>query len=106
MQQKSSTQKVESKIVFPGAVEILPGTCFRVSHPAIFGISVMAGRIKPGYRMITDTGAIIGKIKGIQNEKEPFEIAKKGDQMAISIEGPTFGRQITREPDALHLHKR
>ena len=44
--------------------------------------------------MITDTGIMLGKIKGIQNEKEPVDIAKKGDRFAISIEGPTLGRQI------------
>ena len=102
-EQKSSTHKVEGKIVFPGAAEILPGTAFRVSHPAIFGVSIVTGRIKPGYRMISDTGAMIGKIKGIQNEKEPVDIAKKGDQMAVSIEGPTFGRQI-RENQILYTY--
>ena len=93
-QQKSSTQKVEKSIIFPGAVEVLHGSFFRTTHPAIFGIAVVAGRIKPGYRMITDTGMMLGKIKGIQNEKEPVDIAKKGDRFAISIEGPTLGRQI------------
>jgi len=102
-QQRSSSQKVESKIVFPGAVEVLRDSFFRVSHPAIFGINVIAGRIKPGYRMMSDSGAMIGKIKGIQNEKEPAEIAKKGDRMAISIEGPTLGRQI-REGQILYTY--
>ncbi len=58
-QQKSSTEKMESRIVFPGAVEVLPDSCFRVSHPAIFGINVIAGRIKPGYRMITKDGIML-----------------------------------------------
>jgi translation initiation factor 5B len=102
-QQKSSSQKVESRIVFPGAVEVLHGSFFRVSHPAIFGINVIAGRIKPGCRMIGDNGVMIGKIKGIQNEKEAVDIAKKGDRMAISIEGPTLGRQI-RERQILYTY--
>jgi translation initiation factor 5B len=93
-QTKNSSQKVESRIIFPGAVEVLAGSFFRTTHPAIFGIEVVGGRIKPGYRMITDTGIMLGKIKGIQNEKEPVTLAKKGDRFAISIEGPTLGRQI------------
>src|SRR5271157_4596016 len=32
-QYKSSTEKVEGRLVFPGAVEVLPGSCFRASHP-------------------------------------------------------------------------
>ena len=91
-QQKSSAQKIEERIVFPASLEVL--SCFRVSHPMILGISVTNGRIKPGYRLITDSGINLGKIKGIQNEKTPLPIAKKGDQIAVSIEGPTFGRQV------------
>jgi translation initiation factor 5B len=102
-QQRSSSHKIESGIVFPGAVEVLPNSFFRTTHPAIFGIKVVGGRIKPGYRMITDGGIMLGKIKGIQNEKEPADIAKKGDSMAISIEGPTLGRQI-RENMILYTH--
>ncbi len=103
--QKSSTEKMESRITFPGAVEILPNSCFRASHPAIFGVNVVAGRIKPGYRMITKAGVMLGKIKGIQNEKEPAEIAKKGDQMAISIEG--YIRQADkRGRHFIHIHRR
>ncbi|MDE1871586.1 MAG: translation initiation factor IF-2 [Candidatus Micrarchaeota archaeon] len=102
-EQKLSADKMEGRITFPGAVEILPGACFRASHPAIFGINVISGRIKPGYRMITDSGIVLGKIKGIQNEKEPADSAKKGDRMAISIEGPTFGRQI-RENQVLYTY--
>lgn len=93
-QTKTSAERIERNIVFPGAVEVLPHSFFRASHPAIFGINVISGRIKPGYRMMTDTGIVLGKIKGIQNEKEPVDLAKKGDRFAISIEGPTLGRQI------------
>ncbi len=102
-QQRSSSQKIESTITFPGAVEVLRGSFFRMSHPAIFGVSVIAGRIKPGYRMITDSGTFIGKIKSIQNEREPVNMAQKGDNMAISIEGPTLGRQI-REGMVLYTY--
>jgi translation initiation factor 5B len=99
--QKSSLSKAESRIVFPGAVEALPNSCFRVSHPAIFGVKVGAGRIKAGYLLINDIGEVIGKIKGIQNEKAPLESAKKGDQVAISMDEPTFGRQV-REGQKLY----
>lgn len=91
---KNSAQKAESTIVFPGAIEVLRDTCFRVSNPAIFGIRVLEGRIKPGYRMLNDIGEVVGKIKGIQNEKAPVDMAKKGEQFAISMDEPTFGRQV------------
>ncbi len=87
-------KRVESSIMFPGAIEIVPNTCFRASHPAIFGIDVLQGRIKPGYLMMSETGTVIGRIKGIQNDKAPLDMAKKGDSVAISMDEPTFGRQI------------
>ncbi len=100
---KTSAQKAESRLVFPGAMEVIRGSCFRTSHPAIFGIKVLSGRVKPGYRIITDTGIMLGKIKGIQNEKESIDMARKGDSFAISIEGPTFGRQI-RDDQVLYTY--
>ncbi len=93
-QQKSSISKAENRIVFPGKVEVLPNSCFRISHPAIFGVNVLAGRIRVGYLLINELGEVIGKIKGIQNEKAPLETAKKGQSVAISMDEPTFGRQI------------
>ncbi len=90
--QRNSAQKIEDRIVFPAAIEILQP--FRASHPMIVGIQVISGKIKPNIRLITDTGIKLGKIKGLQNENTPLEIAKKGDRIALSIEGPTFGRQV------------
>ncbi len=103
--QKSAKDELERELTFPGEVEILPNACFRISHPAIFGVTVIAGRIKPGYSMMVEDGTVIGKIKGIQNDKSALEAAAKGDSVAISIEGPTFGRQI-RENQKLYTRVR
>ncbi len=91
---KNRINEIENKIVFPGKLVILPNSCFRVSHPAIFGIEVLNGKIKPGYILITENNNIIGRLEGIQNEGTPLNIAKKGDRVAISINGVTFGRQL------------
>ena len=96
------TGKMESSIIFPGLIKVLPNTLFRASNPAIFGIEVMVGRIKSGYVLINDVGGVVGKIKGVQNDKSPVDVAKKGDSVAISVEGPTFGRQI-REDHLLYV---
>ena len=100
-QRKESLADVEKRIVFPGCISVLPNSCFRMSHPAIFGIEVLEGRIKQGYVMMTEDGAVVGRVKGIQNEKTQLDIAKKGDSVAISMDEPTFGRQI-REGQTLY----
>ena len=91
---RNRINEIESKIVFPGKLMILPNSCFRVSHPAVFGVEVLDGRLKPGYILITENNTIIGKIEGIQNEGTPLNTAKKGERVAISVNGVTFGRQI------------
>ena len=100
---KSAMQKVEDRIVLPGSVEVLPNSCFRVSHPAVFGVNVLSGRIMAGYQMINNMGEIVGKIKGIESEKAPLEEAKKGDRVAISMNEPAFGRQV-REGQILYTN--
>ncbi len=82
------------KIVMPAMVRTLPNSCFRISHPAIFGVEVVAGTIRPGCPMINEDGETVGKIKGIQNDKSSLQEAKKGEQVAISMDEPTFGRQV------------
>lgn len=89
--------KAEDTIVFPGEIRILRNSCFRVSNPSVFGVEVLFGRVKQGYYLMNDAGAVIGKIKEVQKDRSPVAVAKKGDQVAISVDGPTFGRQIWEE---------
>jgi len=78
----------------PGMIKFLPQYVFRVSHPAVIGIRVLGGRIKTGMKLIKEDGKAIGSIKSIQSENKPLEEAIQGQEVAISIEGVTVGRQI------------
>jgi translation initiation factor 5B len=80
--------------VHPGMVRFLPEYVFRVSHPAVIGVRVMSGRIKTGMRLMKDDGRVVGLIKGIQSENKAIEEALQGQEVAISIDGVTVGRQI------------
>ncbi len=102
---KNTLEKLESMIVFPGVVEALPNSCFHASHPAIFGVKVICGRIKPGYLLMNSNGIVIGKIKAIQSEKQSMEIARQNDEVAISMDEPTYGRQV-KEGDTLYTRVR
>lgn len=99
---KNRQKRVEENISFPAEIEVLPNSCFRASHPAIFGIEIKLGRIKPNNVIMNDIGEVVGKIKGIQNEKSPLQSAKKGDQVAVSMDEPSFGRQV-REGQMLYI---
>lgn len=80
--------------VHPGMIKILPEYIFRVSHPAIVGVRVLGGRIKEDTTLMREDGKLVGRIKGIQSENRPVEEALQGDEVAISIDGVTVGRQI------------
>jgi len=101
-EEKEKELKMEklSAVVRPGKLKILPGYIFRASHPAIVGVEVLGGIVKPGYSLVKE-GRIIGKIEQIQKEGTNVAEAKYGDKLAISIDGPTVGRQI-REGDELY----
>jgi translation initiation factor 5B len=85
------------EIVFPGKIKILRDNVFRVSKPAIVGVRVLAGRIRPGQGLIKEDGKQIGKIKSIQSEGKSLSEAISGAEVAISIDDVTVGRQIDVE---------
>jgi translation initiation factor 5B len=98
MKKDKESMLLES-VTRPGRIKILPGYVFRQSKPAIFGVEVLAGKIRPGYKL-RKRGKIIGEIKELQSEGENISEAKLGDKVAVSIEGVTLGRQIS-EGDTL-----
>ncbi|MFW9852221.1 MAG: translation initiation factor IF-2 [Candidatus Thorarchaeota archaeon] len=96
--------KVESlkDLIMPGKIEILPNHTFRSSKPAIVGIEVLGGIIHPKLMLIRKDNRRVGRIHQIQDSQESVQEATKGKQVAISIRGPTVGRQI-KEGDVLYL---
>lgn len=90
------------KFPWPGKIRALPGFCFRASKPAIFGVDVVAGRVKKGYRLMNAKGEVVGEVREIQHEKKPIEEATKGMQLAISCEGVHYGKNVN-ENDSLYV---
>jgi translation initiation factor 5B len=84
----------ERYVTFPGMVRILPNSCFRISHPAVFGVEVVAGRIKPSFLLMKENGDIIGRVREMQNNGMSKAQSVKGEEVAISIDDITFGRQV------------
>ncbi|MEK6979565.1 MAG: translation initiation factor IF-2 [Candidatus Micrarchaeota archaeon] len=90
------------KFPWPGKIKILSGCCFRICKPAVFGIEVLGGRIKSGFRLMNRNGDIVGEIKTIQHEKESLIEAKSGMQVAISCDDIYFGKTVC-EGDVLYV---
>jgi translation initiation factor 5B len=90
--EKIKLEKLDT-ITLPAKIKLLAGHTFHASHPAIIGVEVLAGTIKSGYKL-KKNGKEIGEIKAMQSEGSAVEKAVTGDKVAVSIEGPTVGRQI------------
>ncbi len=75
-------------------LKILHQYVFRNNHPAVFGVAIEAGKIRKGTSLMDENGENIAKIKEIQENQKKIEIAKKGQEIAISLPGTTFDRQL------------
>ena len=89
-------------LTMPGKITLLPNMTFRSSKPAVMGIEVLGGIIHPGSMLIREDNKRVGRIHQIQDNQESVREAIKGKQVAISIRGPTVGRQI-KEGDILYV---
>ena len=74
-------------------VEIL-NFVFRNSNPAVFGVAVKGGKLKQNIGLINSSDKKIGKVKTIQHEKNNIPDAEKGKEVAISVPGVNFERQL------------
>ncbi|MFH1521864.1 MAG: translation initiation factor IF-2 [archaeon] len=68
---------------------------FRNSSPAVFGVRVEGGVLKKRERFINRDDVKIGQIKEIQEDKNTVQEAVAGKEVAISVPGLNFERQIT-----------
>ena len=98
MKKNAEVMMLES-VTHPGRIRIMQGYVFRQSKPAIFGVEVVAGLIKPGYKL-RKGDRIIGEIRELQAEGDNVDRAKIGENVAVSMDGVTIGRQIN-EGDTL-----
>ena len=92
------------KLIWPGKIKIIPGYVFRRRNPAIVGVAVLAGKIRPGYPLARAKDLrSIGEIMQIQDQGKPIPEATKGMEVAISIRGNIMvGRQV-KEGDELFV---
>lgn len=82
------------KLILPAKITLLPDCVFRQSNPAVVGVRVLAGKLQAGVNLVLPSGKRIGRIKQIKQGQENISEANQGAEVAISIEGPTVGRQI------------
>ena len=74
--------------------QFLKNFVFRRNDPAVFGAEILVGKLRQKIPVINEEGKKIGAIHQMQQSGKTIEEATKGMQVALSIRGPTIGRQI------------
>ncbi|MEM2249484.1 MAG: translation initiation factor IF-2 [Candidatus Bathyarchaeia archaeon] len=102
-QREAKIEAEFEKLVKPGKIQILEGYVFRRAKPAIVGVEVLAGRIKPRTSLIrAEDVEEVGEIQQIQEKGKALPEARQGMQVAISLDKPMVGRHIF-EKDILYV---
>ncbi|MBA7470024.1 Translation initiation factor IF-2 [subsurface metagenome] len=82
------------RLVKPSKVKFLPGYVFRKAKPAVIGVEVLAGRIKPRHILVKEDGRNVGEIMQIQDKGKAASEANVGSQVAVSLSKTIVGRHI------------
>ena len=103
---KESDEKAAlSSLTRPCKLKVIPGTFFRRNDPAVFGVEVVAGSLRPKVRLMNPEGVELGTVEQVQDQGKALNEAKQGEKVAVSVDGPTLGRQI-RENDTIYTMPR
>lgn len=96
-------REVLQTIVRPAKFRFMPQHIFHVAKPAIVGVEILAGVLRPGVRIMRGDGEIIGELKALEEKGEAVKEAAVGAQVAASIEGATVDRNLKRG-DTLYVY--
>ncbi len=93
-----------NKLVRPGKFRILPGYVFRRSNPAIVGVEVLGGVIRPGYPVMDSMGRPLGRIMAIKDRDKSLDEARLGSSVAVSIQGKILVGRHVDEGDIVYTN--
>jgi translation initiation factor 5B len=82
------------RLVKPAKMKFLSGYVFRKAKPAVVGVEVLAGNIKPKQTLTKEDGRPIGEVLQIQDRGKAVSEAKVGAQVAVSLSRAIVGRHI------------
>lgn len=101
-EQRSAGVKAElDALVRPCKAKVLSGFIFRRSKPAIVGVEILSGRLRPKYPLISASGKKLGDLERIQDKGNDVQEAAVGMQVAVSIEDGVVGRNVS-EGDTIY----
>jgi translation initiation factor 5B len=101
-ERKAQVKREMASLIHPGKIRVLPGSVFRKSKPAVFGVDVLSGKIQPRTPLISIEGRNVGEVSQIQDQGQVISEAGNGMKVAISVRGATIGHEFD-EGDILYV---
>jgi len=95
-------EEKRQEMTFPGKILVLGEYVFRASKPAIFGVRVLAGRLKVGAPLMKEDGRMLGRVRSLEDKGQSLKEARMGAEIALSMDNVTFGRQVKGD-DVLYV---
>jgi translation initiation factor 5B len=82
-------KEMAPKAIWPCVLRIVPSCIFNKKDPIILGVDVVEGSVRLGTPICVPSKGqmLLGKVGGIEVQHKPVDIAKKGQQIAVRIEG-------------------
>ncbi|WP_436926317.1 translation initiation factor IF-2 [Halosimplex amylolyticum] len=100
--ERAQQDQVLDNITRPSRFHVLDDHTFRQSDPAVVGVEIRGGSLRRNSHVVKfegDEPERVGMLKSIQDEGEDVDEARTGERVAVSIDGPTVGRQIEEGDD-------
>ena len=100
--EEAQQEQILENITRPAKFRILQDHTFRQSDPAVVGVEILSGELRRNVNVVRwENGEAnrVGTLKTIQDEGEDVDSARAGERMAVSIQGPTVGRQVEEGDD-------
>jgi translation initiation factor 5B len=85
---------LKNEVAFPAKMRVLGDCFFRASDPAVCGVEILGGVLKPGAQLMDQQCKIIGELKSIQDKNISIPEALKGMKIAISVSGAVLKKDI------------
>jgi translation initiation factor 5B len=104
--ERESAEKAKFKSLTPPcSFKVMKGYIFRRSDPAVFGVEVLAGRLRQKSEVMNFSGKMVGAIRQLQEKGENIDEAPQGSEVAVSMNEPIIDRHIHEEDDLFTVPK-
>ena len=104
-ERESAERGVFTSLTPPCYFKVMNGYIFHRSDPAVFGVEVLAGRLRQKSEVMNSKGKNVGTIRQLQDKGENIDEAPQGSEVAVSMNEPIIDRHIHEGDDLFTVPK-